>query len=43
MQPWFFCWFEHVYEKQNGKWMYVSHHTVYGPVYGETCESVQDK
>ena len=42
-KTWFSCWFEHIYEKQNGKWKYVSHRTVYGPTYGPTRESVQDK
>lgn len=40
---WFSCWYEHLFEKQNGKWMYVSHRTVFGPIYGATKAEVQDK
>jgi hypothetical protein len=40
---WFSCWFEHLYEKQNGKWKYLSHRTISGPVYGPTRESVLNK
>ncbi len=40
---WFSCWFQHVYERQNGAWMYVSHRTISGPVYGETHAAIQDK
>jgi hypothetical protein len=25
-------WFERVYAKQNGRWMYLSHRTVHGPL-----------
>ena len=42
-QAWFSVWFERVYEKQNGKWTFVSHRTVFGPTYGPTRESVSDK
>ena len=40
---WFSCWFEHLYEKQNGQWKYLSHRTISGPVYGPTRESVLNK
>lgn len=40
---WLSCWFEHLYEKQNGRWMYVSHRTISGPVYGATRAEVIDK
>jgi hypothetical protein len=42
-KAWFSVWFERVYEKQDGKWTYVSHRTVFGPTYGPTRESVGDK
>ncbi len=42
-KSWFSVWFERVYEKRNGQWMYVSHRTVRGPTYGATRESVSDK
>jgi hypothetical protein len=42
-QAWFSCWYERVYEKRNGKWVYLSHRTVHNPVRGPTRESIQDK
>jgi hypothetical protein len=29
----FTVWFERVYARRNGRWQYVSHRTVHGPVY----------
>jgi len=40
---WFSVWFERVYAKRDGHWMYVSHRTVHGPTYGMTREAVNDK
>jgi ketosteroid isomerase-like protein len=40
---WFAVWFERVYEKRDGKWLYVSHRTVHGPTYGPDRKSVSDK
>jgi hypothetical protein len=40
---WFSVWFERVYEKRDGHWLYVSHRTVHGPTRGPTRESVSDK
>jgi Domain of unknown function (DUF4440) len=42
-KEWFSVWFERVYEKRNGQWLYVSHRTVHGPTYGPDRESVKDK
>jgi hypothetical protein len=28
---WFSVWFERVYAKRDGHWLYVSHRTVHGP------------
>jgi len=42
-QQWFSVWFERVYEKRNGHWLYVSHRTVHGPTYGPDRQSVSDK
>ena len=42
-KSWFSVWFERVYQKKDGKWMYVSHRTVHGPTYGTDRASVQDK
>jgi len=40
---WFSVWFERVYQKRNGQWLYVSHRTVHGPTYGPDRKSVSDK
>jgi hypothetical protein len=40
---WFSVWFERVYAKRNGHWIYVSHRTVHGPTYGTTRQAVSDK
>jgi hypothetical protein len=42
-QSWFSVWFERVYAKRNGRWLYVSHRTVHGPTYGPDRRSVSDK
>jgi hypothetical protein len=42
-RSWFAVWFERVYQKRDGKWIYLSHRTVHGPTYGPTRESVSDK
>ena len=40
---WFSVWFERVYAKRDGRWIYLSHRTVHGPTFGRTRESVRDK
>jgi hypothetical protein len=40
---WFSVWFERVYAKRDGHWLYVSHRTVHGPTYGMTRQAVSDK
>jgi hypothetical protein len=40
---WFSVWFERVYEKRDGHWLFVSHRTVHGPTYGPDRQSVSDK
>jgi len=42
-QLWFSVWFERVYAKRGGQWLYVSHRTVHGPTYGPDRKSVSDK
>jgi Domain of unknown function (DUF4440) len=42
-QSWFSVWFERVYEKRDGHWLYVSHRTVHGPTYGPDRQSVSGK
>jgi hypothetical protein len=40
---WFSVWFERVYAKRDGKWIYLSHRTVHGPTFGADRQSVRDK
>jgi hypothetical protein len=40
---WFSVWFERVYAKRDGHWLYVSHRTVHGPTYGPSRQAVSDK
>jgi len=42
-RAWFSVWFEKVYAKRDGRWMYLSHRTVHGATYGLTREAVADK
>jgi hypothetical protein len=42
-KSWFSVWFERVYAKRDGHWLYVSHRTVHGPTYGPDRQSVSDK
>ena len=42
-RAWFSVWYEKVYAKRNGQWMYLSHRTVHGATYGLTREAVADK
>jgi hypothetical protein len=42
-QSWFSVWFERVYQKRDGRWLYVSHRTVHGPTFGPNRQSVSDK
>jgi hypothetical protein len=40
---WFAVWFERVYAKRGGTWMYLSHRTVHGPTYGADRRAVPGK
>jgi ketosteroid isomerase-like protein len=40
---WFSVWFERVYAKRDGRWLFVSHRTVHGPTFGPDQQSVSDK
>jgi hypothetical protein len=42
-RSWFSVWYERVYVKRNGKWLYLSHRTVHGPSYGPDRDSVAAK
>jgi hypothetical protein len=39
-RAWFSVWFERVWEKRDGRWLYVSHRTVHGPTYGPDRQTV---
>jgi len=42
-RAWFSVWFERVFAKRDGRWIYLSHRTVHGPTYGPDRQSVSDK
>jgi len=42
-RAWFAVWFERIYQKRNGRWMFLSQRTVHGASYGPTRESVSEK
>jgi hypothetical protein len=42
-QTWFSVWFEKVYAKRDGQWIYLSHRTVNGANYGSDRASVSGK
>ena len=42
-KAWFSVWFERVYAKRDGRWIYLSHRTVHGPTYGAERRAVRDK
>ncbi len=37
---WFYVWYEKVYAKRDGRWVYLSHRSVDGAHYGESREAV---
>ena len=42
-RAWFSVWHERIYQKRNGRWMFLSQRTVHGASYGPSRESVSDK
>jgi hypothetical protein len=42
-QAWFSVWYERVFAKRDGRWVYLSHRTVHGPTYGPDRQSVSNK
>jgi hypothetical protein len=42
-RAWFSVWYEKVYAKRNGQWIYLSHRTVHGATYGLTRAEVAGK
>ena len=41
-RAWFYEWYERVYAECDGRWMYLSHRTVHGPIFGPSRESLSD-
>jgi hypothetical protein len=42
-RAWFAIWFERIYQRRNGCWIFISQRTVHGASYGPTRESVSEK
>ena len=42
-RAWFYVWYERVYAERDGRWMFLSHRTVHGPVFGPTRESLSGR
>jgi hypothetical protein len=42
-KAWFSVWFERVFQKRDGKWMFLSYRTVHGATYGPSRESVSNR
>ena len=42
-RAWFAVWFERIYHKRDGRWMFLSQRTVHGASYGPSRESVSEK
>lgn len=42
-KQWFSVWFERVWQKRGGKWIFLSYRTVHGATYGPTRESVANR
>jgi hypothetical protein len=42
-RAWFSVWYERVYQKRDGRWLFLSQRTVHGASYGPTRESVSTR
>jgi ketosteroid isomerase-like protein len=42
-RAWFAVWYEKIYARRDGRWIYLSHRTVHGATYGLDRQSVSDK
>ena len=42
-RAWFSVWYEKVYARRNGEWIYLSHRTVHGATYGLTRDAVANQ
>ena len=42
-RAWFYVWYERVFAERDGRWMYLSHRTVCGPIFGPSRESLSDR
>ena len=42
-RAWFYVWYERVCAERDGRWMYLSHRTVHGPIFGPSRESLSGR
>ena len=42
-RAWFYVWYERVFAERDGRWMYLSHRTVHGPIFGPSRESLSGR
>jgi endonuclease/exonuclease/phosphatase family metal-dependent hydrolase/ketosteroid isomerase-like protein len=42
-RAWFYVWYERVFAERDGRWMFLSHRTVHGPIFGPTRESLSER
>jgi uncharacterized protein DUF4440 len=42
-RAWFAVWYEKIYQKRDGRWIYLSHRTVHGAAYGLDRQSVSEQ
>ena len=42
-RAWFYVWYERVFAERDGRWMFLSHRTLYGPIFGPSRESLSDR
>ena len=42
-RAWFYVWYERVYAEREGRWMFLSHRTVHGPIFGPSRESLSER
>ena len=42
-RAWFYVWYERVFAERDGRWMFLSHRTVYGPIFGPSRESLSER
>ena len=42
-RAWFSVWYVRVYAERDGRWMFLSHRTVHGPIFGPSRESLIER